>query len=531
MSADLYFRTEDIPTSEILAFMVESRHDREIIDALKGRSPVILRGSRGVGKSFLLRAAEVEMEESIQRDRILPVYITFERAQLLLLGPNDSDAFLPWMIAKICGRILRAATRQGLAIPSGTAIGGLSGSRDSISEMERVGRLYENAWKSPIGEGDVRAVPGPDALKDAVEDLCARSGIKRVCLLVDEAAHVFIPEQQRQFFTLMRDLRSPYISVKAAVYPGATSFGDSFQLVHDATELTVDRNISDGDYISLMRQLIEKQDRNLANQISQRGEEFDTLAYAATGNPRILLKTLSRSTPFNRRNVQEVIRSHFRNEIWSEHSNLGVTYPGHRDLIDWGRKFVESWVLPALHARNEGRSTDTSTYLWIHRDAPEVVKQALRLLCYSGILQEGDSGIRATRSEPGTRYVVNFGCQIALDADPLVYGNEIRRGLSVRRMVEFGANHPAYAEIAELSFGAEGNLSNEALRARLQESVEVLELTRFLRLKLQELGLNTVGEVLAANEEDFMEAHYVGPTRARQMRNAASTAVFEYLSG
>ena len=52
----------------------------------------------------------------------------------------------------------------------------------------------------------------------------------------------------------------------------------------------------------------------------------------------------------------------------------------------------------------------------------KTVREALSLLCYSGILLEGVSGIRATRSEVGTRYFVNLGCNFAQDAEPIAYG-------------------------------------------------------------------------------------------------------------
>ncbi len=532
MPGDLFFRTEDIRVDEVLSYLVETAMDRQIIDSLKGRSPVILRGSRGVGKSFLLRAAEAELSRDFAETRILPVYVTFARATLIT-NPT-AERFLAWMIAKICNRIVRAVTTAGLGLPGGSAISAIGGGSDSKpSLMEQVEQLFENAWKTSTAPDPVAEVPGPELLRDAVEDLCRHANLRRVALFVDEAAHVFIPQQQRQFFTLMRDLRSPFLSIKAAVYPGATAFGESFQPTHDATLLTVDRNITADGYAATMRELVLRQDRTLERPINQYGEAFDVLAYAATGNPRILLKTVSHDTTFNRRSAQEAIREYYREEIWREHSSLAERYPGHRELIDWGRRFIESRVLPDLYSRNQKRSDggETSSYLWIHRDAPQAVREALRLLCYSGILQEGVSGIRATRSEVGTRYMVNLGCQIAIDSEPVNYGTTLRRALSIRRMVEYGANHSSYRDLDHLSMDKLENTDNHALGARLNAPVSLLDVTPFQRQKLRELGLDTIGKVLGSSERTFMRAHYVGSVRARQMRNAAVAAVLEYLSG
>lgn len=531
MPGDLFFRTEDIRQDEILEYFVETPGDREFIETLKGRSPVVLRGSRGVGKSFLLRAAEAELLQARATARVLPVYLTFARASLI--KTPSPDRFMAWMIAKICNRIIRSAVQAGIDLPSETTITAIRGGSGEVkpSRMEEIEQFFEESWKSEQSGEGLTSIPDPEVIRDAVEDLCRYAGVRRVCLFVDEAAHVFLPEQQRQFFTLMRDLRSPYLSVKAAVYPGATSFGESFQLSHDATLLSVDRVVTDDRYAAAMRQMVYKQDESMRRAIEPNGDVFDTLAYAATGNPRVLLKTLSRSTPFNRRNVQETIREYYRESIWSEHSSLAERYPGHRELIDWGRKFIEESALPTLYKRNHSGHGDSSSFIWIHRDAPRAVREGLRLLCYSGIIQEGVSGIRGTRSEVGTRYMVNLGCQFALDAEPVAFGMSLRRNLSVKRMSEYGANHAAFAPIDTMSLDELDSDGNQPLAAQLQRSSNLLDLTQFQREKLDELGLRTIGEVLASDEDTFKKAYMIGTVRARQMRNAAVAAVLEYLSG
>lgn len=533
MAQELFYRTEDLKLDEVLSYYVETGSDRHIVDRLKSRAPVVLKGSRGVGKSFLLRVAEAELKRDFSSTRNLPVYVTFARAGLIR---QTDDGFLPWMISKISASIKRATVAYGLAVPPDSALAALTRgafpqARASTRDLdERVEEHFEQFWEHGQPSIHTEQVPDPDSLRDALADLCEDLGLGRITLLVDEAAHVFIPEQQRQFFTLMRDLRSPYVSVKAAVYPGATSYGESFQPSHDATVLDVERSITDDGYAAAMREIILKQDSTLQRSIEQYGEAFDTLAFAAAGNPRILLKTLSSSTPLNRARIQDAIRQYYREEIWAEHSMLAERYPGHRPLIDWGRTFLERDVLPALHSRNQG-SAEMSSAIWVHRDAPQVVREALRLLCYSGILQEGVSGIRATRSEVGSRYLVNLGCNFAQDREPLAYGAEVRRRFDIRRMQEFGSNHSAYRSIQDVSLEALQRDGNVALQARLAASIDCLDLTPFQKDKLAELDLSSIGDVLSASEAKFKTLYYVGNVRARQMRNAAIVAVIEYLSG
>ena len=156
---------------------------------------------------------------------------------------------------------------------------------------------------------------------------------------------------------------------------------------------------------------------------------------------------------------------------------------------------------------------------------------AMQLLCYSGILQEGPSGIRSRTEGVGTRFVVNFGCQFAMDSDPLTYGLRVRRDLSPSRSTEHGIDSASFESLAEFAMDRAERSINKAYRARLRESIDKLDLTRFQRKKLIELGLLTIGNVLAATEVYFMKASYVGPIRARQIRNAAVAAVLEYLTG
>jgi hypothetical protein len=538
--SELFFRTEDIRPDEVLDYFVESKSDREIVDLLKGRNPVVLAGSRGVGKSFLLRVAEAELLNALADNRIFPVYVTFSMSSLI--NTSDPLQFQHWMLAKICARLIRAISTKGMinVAPQHT-ISILTGDTSATPNVpqisvERISEQFENSWKAEPPPGvDLCALPSTDSFKDAIEDLCDNLKLRRIIILIDEAAHILLPEQQRQFFSLFRDLRSPYLSCKAAVYPGVTSYGSIFQPIHDATMLALDRDVMESKYVSNMREIVQKQaESSLLRQIEQHGENFASLAYAASGNPRVLLKTLARASRVTAQQTNEVIREYYRAEIWSEHSTLTDKYPGHRELIDWGRQFIENDVLPDIQKKNiQYLEADKSStcFFWIHRDAPQAVKEALRLLAYTGIVREHASGIKATRGEVGTRYAVNLGCLLALEATPTATALRIVRSLTPKRMSEFGANHSAYKSLLDaMPTFAEPDAAH-VLKGQLDKSVEVLDITDWQRQGLVRLGLNTVGDVLHASETKLQEIAYVGEVRSRRMRNAAIAAVYEYLSG
>ncbi len=536
---DYFFRTEDIRPEEVLDYFVETKQDRTIVDALKNRNPTLLVGSRGVGKSFLLRVAQRELLDSFDTDRVFPIYVSFVRSSLL--QSSDPDQFKHWMLARICSAIVRSLGKAGLLgrMPKGVSLlAGADVTPDiGATRIEAIADAYENSWRSPNAAVDITGLPAVEELRDALEDLSDDLDIKRFVLLVDEASHIFLPEQQRQFFTLFRDLRSHCVTCNAAVYPGVTSYGDTFQPVHDATTLFVERDVLASDYIDNMREMVQKQaDSGVLTAIAQNGKNFAVLAYAATGNPRLLLKTLARAPKVNSTQVNETIREFYRTDVWAEHSLLSEKYLGHKELIDWGRTFIESHVLPELRSKNDANlrsEKKSSAFFWVHRDAPEMVKESLRILAYTGIVSEHANGIKASRGEIGKRLLVNLGCVFAQESAPASSAFEIAKALDPRRMTEYGANRSEYRDLLEVVPAAAANAASvaNALQQQLKKPIAVLDLTDWQKDKLVELKLSTVGDVLNATEEKLKEAMYVGDVRARRMRNAALAAVMEYLSG
>lgn len=535
--ADLLYRTEDIPSEDLLELFVETKQDREIIELIKATSPVILVGSRGVGKSFLLRVAEEEMLQNFSANRILPVYLTFTKSSLL--HSADSKQFLNWMLARLCIRTTRALRKQGFLAAPPSAVSVLAGGKETLntSKIETIAAAYERSWQNPNEVVDVTGLPTVESFIDAIEEICSELNIKRINFLIDEAAHIFRPEQQRQFFTLFRDLRTSVISCNAAVYPGVTSFGESFQSAHDASFITLDRNILQEDYIPKMREIVEKQleaDSDLLSEISKNRQNFAVLAYAATGNPRLLLKTIAKAPKISSKQINEIIREYYRTELWSEHSAMSEKYPGHSALIDWGRKFIESDVLPELQKKNIQyleEDKNSTAFFWIHRDAPQPVKEAMRLLAYTGIVSEHSQGIKATRSEIGTRYLVNLGCLFALESTPASTAFNIAKSLTPKRMSEYGMNYTSFTDLLEVIPDFEESDMSDVLKRELDKSIDVLDLSNWQKEALKSIGINTIRDILQSNEEKIKEAYYVGDKRARRMKSAAHASVYEYLNG
>ncbi|EDX85541.1 hypothetical protein S7335_3242 [Synechococcus sp. PCC 7335] len=530
--SDFKLRTENIKPTKILDYYVETKDDRKIVNQLKSDVPIVLVGSRGVGKSFLLRVAEAELKKDVQEENVVPVYLSFTQGSMLQL--DDETQFYTWMLAKMCSAFLRSIKKLGVYAPA-SILASKSGD-DEENYLNRLIVEFEQTWKGGTIQTNTADLPSVDEFKETIEDICEEAGIDFVNFFVDEAAHILRPAQQRQFFSLYRDVNSPYINCNAAIYPGVTSFGSNFQPIHDATFVNLERDVSSSGYVNYMQNIVEKQAAaKILAKITKNKSNFAILAYAANGNPRILLRTLSLAPNVSSRELNTVVKEFYKSSIWEEHTLLAEKYSGFKEYIDWGRDFVEDMVLPELKSKNDdylNRDKKTTRYFWTHKDAPERVKKALNLLCYTGIISTHTDAVKATRSEVGTRYSVNMGCLLSLENVPARTGLDIVRNITIKRMSEYGANHAAYDSLNPNMTEFDNSVINQALKQQLAKSVEFLALPEWLIERLKTLGLDQIGKVLDATEEKIQEAsYYVGKVRSRYIKNEALSAVFEYLSG
>jgi hypothetical protein len=208
-SREFVIRTEDIRLEEILDLFVRTERDLQLVAALKAPTPLIIEGSRGTGKSFLLRVCEQEQLADFERDRVLPVYVSFFKSPLL--HTSNSQQFQRWMLARLCSHILRTLYSCGLLSRTLYAAqvlsGGGVGLAGELTRLEKIAEEYERSFRSPGIEIDNTGIPDIEQFRDSVQDLCQDLSIRRINVLFDEAAHIFLLEQQREFFPLFRDLR------------------------------------------------------------------------------------------------------------------------------------------------------------------------------------------------------------------------------------------------------------------------------------------------------------------------------------
>jgi hypothetical protein len=96
-------RAEDFTDEQFLACFAETERERDFIERLKGPGAHLLEGPRGVGKSSLLKKAELELDERFSFNHVLGVYVNFKASLLVESGRSELgyDPFLCWVAAKI----------------------------------------------------------------------------------------------------------------------------------------------------------------------------------------------------------------------------------------------------------------------------------------------------------------------------------------------------------------------------------------------------------------------------------------------
>lgn len=233
-------RTEDIDPKLVKDYFVETEADREIIELLKGRQPVLVVGSRGTGKTMLLRMAEQELSAAFQEKRNLPVFVN-----LVTCNVYDSKNILKVLISRTLIALQQSLRAHGFRI-SGSIFRPIT----DVSLNPIVERLehYINESneaadsRSEIQINDELIKEDVAKLLDFLNELCGEFEIRCITFFFDEACQVFQPTHQRVFFDYFRALRNYNIVCKAAVYPGIVTYG-TFQKFHDATVKSIKRSI------------------------------------------------------------------------------------------------------------------------------------------------------------------------------------------------------------------------------------------------------------------------------------------------
>jgi hypothetical protein len=409
-------RTESLEDKLILEYFIEK--DNSKIQRLIDSEQYLLEGSRGVGKTMLMKAAMLKSQEKFGQNSILPVWVSFEesiRLERIKVINNTVDPFLQWTMGKILYETLNKISElQPKALeqlnkrlskifnePSPNTFSKYTSLlNDYIRVLER-GEIENNnevTILSPSVEL-TSILDNPQTFREFLLELIKDYKLQRIVFLFDEAAHVFSYSQQEKFFTFFKTLRNPSIACKAAVYPGITNYGKYFERGQDAKEIRIDWSPIDSNDINYIKDILKKRikayDISYWHKLTTNKAVLDLIAICSNGNPRFafhIIDELESNKAFKSNVTSPILINSIRtvfNTKWKEFDTLKQRLVRFEKYITEAESFMKETILPNLRLWNEKqRETKRKLSLgfYISTRAFDLLEKVFSVLAYSNII-------------------------------------------------------------------------------------------------------------------------------------------------
>jgi hypothetical protein len=576
-------RTESIKEDLILEYFIERNDDK--INRLLDSEQYLLEGSRGVGKTMLMKTAMLRSLKEFGQNSILPIWISFEesiRLERITISDNSIDPFLQWTMGKILDETLKSIFKSKPDCISElnsrlSEIFNIEISDKSLKYSNILNEYVKILEKAEIKDSDelkkhvpsselLNILDNPQSFKDFLLKLITDFNLNRIVFLFDEAAHVFSYSQQEKFFTFFKTLRDPKIACKAAVYPGITNYGKYFERGQDAKEIHVEWRPLDKDDVDFIKKILKKRiqsfDKSYWEKLSVNQEIIDTICICSNGNPRFafhIMDELENNKAFHSNITNKVLISAIRavfNTKWKEFDTLKQRLIKYSNHISEAETLMKETIIPNLRLWNNKQRANKrklSIGFYISTKAYDKLKKIFSVLDYSNIISTEHSKKSLGHNKYGYYITIN---------PSLTFTDLILRNVSELNDTSVGIdNNQAYYEttpvikelMERINSVDESNCSNSLCDFKtIDDSYkfcpkcggqikkeEVVSLYKILRshsinnLKLSDriatrLGakFNNVGEIYDA-DIDEIRMKYIQDVRVELIKNS----VVEYMAG
>ncbi len=409
-------QAEYIGDEELNSWSASHPEEESILAKLTQGGAKLITGPRGCGKTTLLLKAHNRLLED--RTGGLPVYVNYKASlRLEPLYKRHSNAvflFNQWLLLKTYQGLISAAKRVGVLQSIS-----LSFSEHTIESL--LGRLEIGEVALEFRETEVLTIP---LLEQEIQIVLESSGRTRCILLLDDAAHAFSPEQQRDFFDFFRRLKSRCIAPKAAIYPGVTVYSSAFHVGHDAEEIDVWIRPDDSRYESFMKRVLEKRlDVSIWDEFVKNPQLLQLLCYAAFGMPRSLINMVRMLVQdqagvggggVTRVRVLKAIHQNYQN-TFALFSSLSTKLPMYANFITEGSKVYQR-MIDGIKEYNRSKDVlHQSVIAAIRQPVATELLKVLGFFQYSGLLlPKGE----VSRGEKGTfdLYVMHYSALVDSNA-------------------------------------------------------------------------------------------------------------------
>lgn len=565
-------RCEDLQYGQIRELSVLGDFELKVVATLKGAGAHLLQGARGVGKSMLLRSAEIQMDSEFAKSRELAVYVNFKTSTLLEgVKAGERDGFHLWVNLKVLQALHQKLVQLDL-IGHGReqdpyfrvfgieSVGSTAQAlQEKIHLLQRLARASNrDGVLAELGNEFLDRVLDTNFLVEVVRGVVDQFKLARLVFLFDEAAHTFIPDQQEIFFEIFKLLHGGQLAVKAAVYPTVTSYGRNFEVGQDAIVISMDRfepgEAGRSANRALFRGLLDRRlppKSSLRRKIFGKGELLDLCIDLSTGNPRAFLHLLNRAIDqgFSDRAITLATQDFIDQELLPYHLNLAKRLPKFAPHVRVGLDLLRGYLIPEIRTKNhrQTKSGYQSAFFTVPRGMSPNLKLSLDILSYSGILVNKGT-VKIAERQTGLRYMVHFAILATEKAFASAKLTEAMGSISLTDYREFSAidaqietylrglqeagDHCSNCSAAippNAKFCHEcGNKLEVAsiIGPLLDESVDALSLSRALRERVKP-QFPRVGDLVQASREEVMRIKWIKEVRSRIIKNAAD----EFISG
>ena len=324
---------------------------------------------------------------------------------------NATYWFTQWVLLKIYTGFLESLNKLDFNL------------NENLFSKEIIDKLIKNIEVGDTNNIDSDLALTVDLLESHIKQVLEDLNKSHCVLFLDDAAHAFSTEQQKDFFDLFRQLKSRYISPKAAIYPGITVYSSSFHVGHDAEEIDVWLKPDDEGYLNFMGTMLKNrlsiENYNLLNADQ---DLLKILCYSCFGIPRALINMIQSifyndengeifsKTNYSITNVKKAIKESF-SKTENIFLSLKIKLPVYLNFIERG-KIVFDNMVEGIKVYNKGKSSEQqAVVIAIKHPIPKEMEKVCSFLQYAGLimhkqkLNKGEIGIFEL-------YTVHYGALI-----------------------------------------------------------------------------------------------------------------------
>jgi len=571
-------RSEDLSPSQVLAVFAGSGGDEDIVRRLMGGGVILLQGSRGTGKTMLMRVAHERLLAKTAETKSLSVFVSFSRylATYNMNTPTQPGyhIFQSWVFAKIVTALCETAREYTENWPENIVgdVFGLAPLEEYTQRLEthyldsQAGNPSSTAAALQVQEKDLVDFARLDRIGQRILEFLDRCSFTGVTFFFDEAAQSFAEELQPEFFQLVRHLRHHRISVKAAVYPNTTNYGKDFDIGQDAVVIPIERQVETTEGMAMFTELVEKRfsGSSLGMSMNSSPNILDFLIKMSGGNPRWFIHLANAVQVENGGTIPQpkaisVAKQFPDSTLWPYLRKLRENLPRRRNYVDAALS-LSTYFLDSIRDANKNVRRGGSPVCYVavsmHRTVPYRVHAALGILQYAGIISRRGPKKISDR-DTAEMYMVH---PAILVRENIVFGAEPNPSIDWLlgafsdpprdKFREFTRNSPRLLEFRQSEEADEvlctkcdqplpdnarfcpncGETTSKIspFQELLSRPADMLEITSGVKQRVLEDGrFPTVGDLFNASDSAIDSIAWIGPSRVLLIRYA----VEEFIAG